>query len=93
MSAIKDLRIARGLSRSRLAELSHVSRSQISRLEEGVSEMPHGATLHALAAALGVDAAELADRIRQPVYRCECGEEMPRTREWCPACNEPVRWK
>lgn len=77
---LRDLRAQHGLSLDALAERAGVSRSMISLVERGESS-PTAATLHRLAAGLGVtmhdlfadtvqqDASPLAVRARQPLWR------------------------
>ena len=55
---LKELRRLRALSQEELAEESGVGRATISRIERGETGA-HGRTLRRLAAALGVDVAEL----------------------------------
>jgi transcriptional regulator with XRE-family HTH domain len=55
---LKILRRLRALSQEELAEESGVGRATISRIERGETGA-HGRTLRRLAAALGVDVAEL----------------------------------
>ena len=55
---LKELRRLRALSQQELAEESGVGRATISRIERGETGA-HGRTLRRLAAALGVDVAEL----------------------------------
>jgi transcriptional regulator with XRE-family HTH domain len=55
---LKSLRRLRAMSQEELAEESGVGRATISRIERGESGA-HGRTLRRLAAALGVDVAEL----------------------------------
>ena len=55
---MKSLRRLRAMSQEELAEESGVARATISRIERGETGA-HGRTLRRLAAALGVDVAEL----------------------------------
>jgi transcriptional regulator with XRE-family HTH domain len=55
---LKELRRLRALSQEELADESGVGRATISRIERGEIGA-HGRTLRRLAAALGVDVAEL----------------------------------
>jgi transcriptional regulator with XRE-family HTH domain len=58
---LKSLRRLRAMSQEELAEESGVGRATISRIERGESGA-HGRTLRRLAAALGVDVAELVQQ-------------------------------
>ena len=58
MDRLKFLRRLRAMSQDELAEESGVGRATISRIERGETGA-HGRTLRRLAAALGVDVAEL----------------------------------
>ena len=58
MDRLKNLRQLRAMSQEELAEESGVGRATISRIERGETGA-HGRTLRRLAAALGVDVAEL----------------------------------
>lgn len=51
---LRDLRVARGLSRADLAEMSGLSRKSIWSLEEGHTTNPRVQTVYALAKALEV---------------------------------------
>jgi transcriptional regulator with XRE-family HTH domain len=56
---IRELRLGGGLTQDALAEAAGISRQQIQNLEVGRSENPSASTLHKLAKALGIEAAEL----------------------------------
>jgi transcriptional regulator with XRE-family HTH domain len=56
---IRRLRLEKGWGPGRLAAEAHVSRSTVHELEERPSKRPRAATVHLLAMALGVKAAEL----------------------------------
>lgn len=79
---LASLRIARGLSQERLAEVSGVSVRAIGDLERGVTRRPQRQTVEALARGLGLDAAGREGLMRatrtaggQPVPRREAGDD------------------
>ena len=59
--ALHDLRLLRGLSRRELAEASGITADAIAKLERGDRTRPTDKTLHAIAAALGLEVDELLD--------------------------------
>ena len=58
---IRDLREKRGWTQAELADKSGIPQSTISGMERAATSDPRAATLHAVAAALGVEAVELLD--------------------------------
>lgn len=62
MASLKEVREKRGISQSKLAKLSGVSRPMINHLEGGIRN-PTVIVVHALASALKVDLAKLIRQI------------------------------
>ena len=54
-STLRNMRLAAGLSRSRLAELAGISGENLRRIELGVVATPQPDTAKAIADALGID--------------------------------------
>ncbi|MFJ9553559.1 helix-turn-helix domain-containing protein [Nocardiopsis sp. NPDC101807] len=73
---LKELRGSRGLSASALSELSGVSRTMVSRIENG-DVQPTASLLGRLSAALGITLSELISRAEQGDRRLARSHEQP----------------
>ena len=73
---LKELRRARGLSGAALAERSGVSRTMVSRIENGDAQ-PTASLLGRLSAALGITLSELISRAEQGDRRLARAHEQP----------------
>ncbi len=62
VASLKEVREARGISQSKLAKLSGVSRPMINHLESGIRN-PTIIVFHALATALNIDLAKLIAKV------------------------------
>ena len=74
--ALKELRRSRGLSAAALSELSGVSRTMVSRIENG-DVQPTASLLGRLSAAFGITLSELIARAEQGERRLARSHEQP----------------